>query len=321
MAQAMVEFIGEPATMSNEAICEEKVWNNFWKGKYSVFDVLIHKPSGYINATQISKGHNTQFGDWFRLKNVKKQIADIAAGITERGHDAVTEHDMVITVHGGKDPERLQVRGTYVHPLLFAQLLSWIEPMFASGMSIMANIHFGLCSAVSRASILDLLNTDNVPAATDAPAAAAAAAAAAPQVKPAKPKVLEDGMFAIYKRNDDKFPYQAFDGTVRNVKSAIKRFQKLPVAGEVLYSVMGLAPGVKLYGLIKSAGLVKTNKNAFNSPYSQQDLLDKINVLSWKNVTANDWCQSVREVLNNDMNLSGVSDVSDSEPNGLDETD
>ena len=72
-------------------------------------------------------------------------------------------------------------------------------------------------------------------------------------------------MFAIYSRTDIKLPYQAFEGTVKNVKAAIKRFQKLPVAGAELYSVMDVSPGVKLYALIKAAGLIKTNKNRTRS--------------------------------------------------------
>ena len=151
----------------NAALGVEKVWNVFWKAKYGVLPVMMHMPSGYINVSQICKEYDTQFSNWHRLKQVKSMIVDMAAGITLRGDDAVTANDLVIVVKGGSGPERKQVCGTYVHPMLFPQLLTWINSIFAGGLSLVANIKFGLCSSVSRASILDLLNTDKEPQQAD----------------------------------------------------------------------------------------------------------------------------------------------------------
>jgi len=61
MAQAMVEFKGEPATNPNLALAVEQVWHNFWKAKYSVYPVMMHVLSGYINVSQICKDYGTQF--------------------------------------------------------------------------------------------------------------------------------------------------------------------------------------------------------------------------------------------------------------------
>src|SRR5277367_6242098 len=120
-------------------------------------------------------------------------------------------------------------------------------------------------------------------------------------------------MFAIYKLNDPKFPYQAFEGSAKTVKAAIKRFAKVPEGtSDLIYSVNDIAPNVKLFGIIKAAGLIKTNKNSFTSAYDQEQLMDKITMLSWDKIVDKSWCASIQQ-LREDLALSSDSDSSDSD--------
>src|SRR5277367_1747691 len=103
MAQEMRKFDGVATddNAANKELCTEKVWQNFWNATYGTFQVMMHLPSGYINATQLCNAHDAQFRHWSNLESVKKMIAGMAEGITLRVDDALTEHDMVILVKGG----------------------------------------------------------------------------------------------------------------------------------------------------------------------------------------------------------------------------
>jgi len=313
MAQEMRKFDGvaTDANAANQALCTEKVWQNFWKATYGTFPVMMHLPSGYINAAQLCNAHDARFADWHRLKSVKSMIVGMAEGITLRGDDVLTEHDMVILVKGGNaGGKRASVTGSYVHPMLVPLILAWINPIFAGALAVLANDKARLGSRASRTAILDLLNTDDDPAAENNKRDAPAEDTKPPKAK--KPKVVENGMFAIYKRNDDKFPYQAFEGSAKTVKAAIKRFAKVPEGtSDLIYSVNDIAPNVKLFGIIKAAGLIKTNKNSFTSAYDQEQLMDKITMLSWDKIVDKSWCASIQQ-LREDLRVSD-SDSSDSD--------
>src|SRR5277367_5655995 len=271
MAQELVEFVKTDCD-DDEAGCGligNKVWQNFYNCKYGVFTTFVHMPSGYVNAKALCCGSSgRQFKQWSRLKNSKQTVTDLAEAITRRGGDAVTEHDMLITIKGGSGASRAVICGTYAHPMLVPVILAWHNSIFAGGLSMMANNFFGLKNKVTRAAILDLLqNADN------GEEAAKHDADDAKPPKAKKPKVVENGMFAIYKRNDPKFPYQAFEGSAKTIKAAIKRFEKLPEGtSDEIYSVSDIAPNVKLFALIKAAGLIKANKNSFCSAYEQEHL-------------------------------------------------
>src|SRR5277367_5896104 len=316
MAQETLKFTSRRCeSNTNQSMATVPVWNNLWEANYGTIDVMMHVPSGYINASLICKGHGKKFSNWYRLKFTKAAIEEIAQAITLRGDDALTEHDMLVLIKGGSGPEHAQICGTYAHPMLVPLILAWSNPIFAGGLSMLANETFGLENHVSRASLIDLMQHLNTSVTGGDAAAAddAAEAASKPPKAAKKPKLTEPGMFAIYKRNDDdKFPYQAFEGAVKNVKAAIKQFQKLPVGKDAakLYSVCDIAPNVKLLGIIKAAGLIKMNNNSFTSAYDEAELMEKITKLSWEKVVDANWCASIQQ-LREDLTLS--SDDSDSD--------
>ena len=99
--------------------------------------------------------------------------------------------------------------------------------------------------------------------------------------------------FKIFKRLDDKYPYQAFEVPPKAMDAAVLRFQ-LTDAGtnDLLLEIDRIPQGVNLYNLIKSAGLIQTNRNMFKSQFPQDTLLIKIKELSWGNATCNEWFAS-----------------------------
>ena len=71
---------------------------------------------------------------------------------------------------------------------------------------------------------------------------------------------------------------------------------------ELLLEINDIPDVVSLYNLIKSSGLIQSNKSAFTSKFSRDDLLEKIFNLSWSNVTKEAW---VEAVLKSDLAMSG----------------
>src|SRR5277367_3716386 len=181
MAQETLKFTSRRcASNTNQSMATVPVWNNFWEAKYGTIDVMMHVPSGYINASLICKGHGRRFSNWYRLKFTKAAIVEMAMAISLRGDDALTEHDMLVLIKGGSGPEHAQICGTYAHPMLVPLILAWVNPIFAGGLSMLSNETFGLENHVSRASLLDLKKyTDTSVTGGDAAAAADDAAEAA----------------------------------------------------------------------------------------------------------------------------------------------
>ena len=66
---------------------------------------------------------------------------------------------------------------------------------------------------------------------------------------------------------------------------------------------------VKLYTIIKAAGIIKACKNSFTSSFAELELLGKIAQLSWQNVTQKDWVKPADdEQLQDDLALSDTDD-------------
>ena len=82
------------------------------------------------------------------------------------------------------------------------------------------------------------------------------------------------------------------------MQAAVKRFQKTP--NGTTHMVMEIDPipdGVSLYNLIKSAGLIQSNKNMFKSRYTEEILLRKIEELSWSNIVKESWTMTLQDDL------------------------
>ena len=102
--------------------------------------------------------------------------------------------------------------------------------------------------------------------------------------------------FKIFARNDPKYPYQAIEASVKTMAVAVKRFQKTPAGTqELLIEIDNIPNVVSLYDMLKSSGIIQANRNVFKSMFSREVLLQKINELSWSNVTREAWVQAVVE--------------------------
>ena len=138
----------------NEKICYQQIWRSYWYAKYSTITVVVHKAVGYVNVTLLCKQFKKQFCHWHSNKNVKSLIVDLAEKLTQNGCQ-VTADQMLITIKGGSGEFVKLVSGTYVHPILFPHVVSWLDHTFAGIVSIMTNNFFGLQTKTgSLASIL-----------------------------------------------------------------------------------------------------------------------------------------------------------------------
>ena len=216
----------------NEKICYEQIWKSYWYAKYCEFTVVIHKELGYVNATQLCKRFNKQFGHWHANKNTKAMIA----GLAKLQPTDIPVERMMITVQGGSGEQKKLICGTYVHPALFPHVLAWLNVNFACVVSIMVNEFFELHTP--RNGDLSTILADE-------------------KRKP-EPKVVdEDGdedlsdgdsdddgvdvgpppklykTFKIFTRkDDDKFPYQAIEAVERSAAAAVRRFKKTPAGAD-----------------------------------------------------------------------------------------
>ena len=279
----------------NEKVCYQQIWQSYWYAKYGEFTVVIHKAVGYVNVTQLCKTYKKHFYHWSANKNVKALIAGLAEKLTLNGCPVTTEQ-MLIVIKGGTGQYKAVVSGTYVHPILLPHIASWLDHSFAGVVSIMTN---NFCGLQTRTGSLESILQD--------------------EKKPEPKLETDDGddsddddikvdrtilkkSFKIFARKDTKFPYQAIETVEKGMAAAIKRFQKTPTGTtELLLEIDGIPDVVSLYNLIKSAGIIQTNKNAFKSKFACNVLIEKIKELSWSNVTREEW---VLAVLKSDLAMS-----------------
>src|SRR3977135_2526070 len=206
---------------------------------------------------------------------------------------------MMITIEGGSGVQKKIICGTYVHPVLLPHIISWLDPQFADAVSVLINDFYGL---QSRTYNLESILSDEKKKKTPPPEPESddvSDGESEDQVVPPKLKKC----FKIFARKDRKFPYQAIEMLQSKMVAAVKRFQKTPMGTtELLLEINDIPDVVSLYNLIKSSGLIQSNKSAFTSKFSRDDLLEKIFNLSWSNVRKEAW---VEAVLKSDLAMSG----------------
>jgi hypothetical protein len=282
-------------------ICYEHIFKSYWYAKYGTFTVIIHKELGYVNATQLCKAHDKQFYNWYANKGVKTMVQALAA----RQTPPIVAEQMMITVKGGSGAHAKIVAGSYVHPVLIPHIMSWMDAAFANVVSDMINGLYGLKGDVgAEVDIKAIMQGD-------------ASAKKLTIKKCVVPASLRKS-FMIYTRNDPKFPYQAIEVMVKGVNAAIKRFQKTPAGTDtqVLLEIKNIPDVVSLFSMIKSSGLIQTNKQAFTSRLPRELLIEKIKELSWSNVTQEAWVQAILKsdlAMSDDSESGEDSDITDNE--------
>ena len=103
-------------------ICDvvyEKICEGYWYGMYVDFRVIIKRENGYINGTKLCTDNDKMIKNWLRNASTKVLLDKFKAmnpGVQDQ-----------ILVKGGKI---VDVRGTYIHPLLIPSLVSWVSPEY-----------------------------------------------------------------------------------------------------------------------------------------------------------------------------------------------
>lgn len=113
---------------STKNISFEAINNDYSYGNYGDFKVIIMNRNGYINATKIcydmktKNGNKKEFKQW-KFNSISQEIL---IEISNETH--ITMDNLLIPITGGKI---MEIRGTYVHPLLLTHIAYWISPKFA----------------------------------------------------------------------------------------------------------------------------------------------------------------------------------------------
>jgi hypothetical protein len=268
----------------NDRICYEQIWKSYWYARYGEFEIVLHKTAGYIYVSKFCKDHGKQFNNWHANKSSKSMIATFAEKLQ------ISPMHMLITVEGGSDTSSKDICGTYAHPILLPHIASWLDHSFAATVGIMVNKFLGLQTATGNFSELlqDVKPKKNIIEEEQHEEDNNSVASLSEPIK----------AFKIYRRNDDKYPYQAIEVSQKAMKGAVKRFQKSPNSTtHMLIEIDAIPEGVSLYNLIKSAGLIQTNKNSFKSRYNEETLLRKIEDLSWSNIIKESSAMTLQEDL------------------------
>ena len=272
----------------NEKICYQQIYKSYWYAKYGELTIVIHKDVGYVNASLLCKTYKKRFSHWSANKNIKSTITDLAKDMSTNGFPIKPEQ-MLITVEGGSGKFRKHVCGTYVHPILFPHVVSWLDSTFMGIVGIMANNFFGLQSNITSAGLALILQDMKAPKVVQEEKEGDDSS----EDEDVVPDKLKKS-FKIYARNDPKFPYQAFESDEKKMTAAIKRFQKSPSGTQqVLLEIDDIPDVVSLYSMIKSSGLIQSNKNTFKSKFPTDVLIQKIKELSWSNVTKQVWQDTI----------------------------
>ena len=138
------------------AICYEKILDDYWYANYLGLKVVMMKSNGYINVTKLCCDGGKQFKHWKELKSSKAMLQfyenklnnppsnidplhrnDLSFLSPVIPSDEPTNYIKVIYINtGGKGNIYDECKGTYMHPLLMPHLASWINFEFAYNVSI-----------------------------------------------------------------------------------------------------------------------------------------------------------------------------------------
>jgi hypothetical protein len=114
-------------------ICIAKIDNNYSRGQYGKFDIIMMNKNGRVNASNLCKKGGKLFKNWLRNTTSRELIDELASSAQLRADD------LMQTVVGGKN---IEVRGTYVNSKLIPHIASWISPSFAIKVSEIVEEYF-----------------------------------------------------------------------------------------------------------------------------------------------------------------------------------
>jgi hypothetical protein len=111
----------------------EDINEDYGRGKYGEFDVIIRKADGYINVTKLCADGGKRYSNWSRLDSAKSFVDEVCSAT----HIRATE--ILHSINGGRGEISDTIKGTYAHPYLVPHIASWVSPKFAVMVSQITN--------------------------------------------------------------------------------------------------------------------------------------------------------------------------------------
>ena len=97
----------------------EKITDRYYKARYLGLECIMDTTNGYINATKLCSRDKTKiFLNYIQRTRYKILVTYYMTN--------VTEYSKELSIRVTDAPQ--QVRGTYLHPILFLDLAIWISP-------------------------------------------------------------------------------------------------------------------------------------------------------------------------------------------------
>ena len=111
--------------MSLNNIVIEQINDNYYRGEFLGFNLIIDKSTGYFNATKLCNAGNKQFSHWYRSKKTKELLKHV--NILRPPHVEGGEYEVKSQQ---KSVASKEISGTYVCKELILDIASWISPEF-----------------------------------------------------------------------------------------------------------------------------------------------------------------------------------------------
>lgn len=131
--------------ISFKDINDEYCWGNYGDTK-----VILMKENGYVNATKLCSdaktktGTKKEFKEWKKNASSKELMKALQNDLLSSGENLPGEKsppEILIPITTGSK-HHTEIRGTYAHPDLIPQILSWASPSFAIRVSRIVNEYF-----------------------------------------------------------------------------------------------------------------------------------------------------------------------------------
>ncbi|KMQ82110.1 n1r p28-like protein [Lasius niger] len=109
------------STESLEDICYEQIKNNYHRGIFTDFQLVIDKPTSYFNVTQLCKDVGKNFQDWLDNRDCKMYLSYLETKLGARSGRLFKRVREEVGV----------LRGIYAPKELLIPILMWVSPEFA----------------------------------------------------------------------------------------------------------------------------------------------------------------------------------------------
>ena len=116
------------------------------------------------------------------------------------------------------------------------------------------------------------------------------------------------GQFELIKFHDNG--YHVVECSQKSFKHTLSRLTKGKEYTSLL-KIDSVPPNVSLFTVLKGSGLIKAAKKSFTTKLSEEELVNKINQLSWERIITDIEVKQLNEDLDISDSDSDVSDVSD----------